>query len=186
MNTTKEIVREFLDYDPDSGEFTWKDRGRKWFSSDRSYKYFKTRFAGKSAGYMAYNGYGYSYIKIYILGQGYLAHRLAWLWMTDEPLPEQIDHKDRNATNNRWNNLRASSAKMNSMNMSMSPLNTSGVTGATWDKRKLRWRAKINVAGKFKHIGRFKSLDDARDAVDAAREKYGYSRDHGKQVAHYR
>ena len=31
---TAEIVRELLDYDPDTGLFTWKWRERKWFARE--------------------------------------------------------------------------------------------------------------------------------------------------------
>ena len=40
-----------------------------------------------------------------INGKMYRAHRVIWLWMTGKWPENDIDHEDRDATNNRWNNL---------------------------------------------------------------------------------
>src|SRR5690606_24034484 len=59
--------------------------------------------AGSAAGTVMNAGY----VHIQVDGVLYLAHRLAWRMVTgDDPGPAQIDHKNRNRTDNRWVNLR--------------------------------------------------------------------------------
>lgn len=183
MEITKEIVRELLDYDPETGIFTWKRRARKWFKSDRSYNAFNSEYNGKEAGYISVGSLGYMDRRIGIFGRKYLSHRLAWLWMSDEPLPSQIDHEDRDATNNRWSNLKSSSRSLNAKNMSMYSTNTSGVTGVRMHQGK--WVARFSHLGKEKHLGRFTTFQEAKDAVEGARGLYGFSKGHGKELAHY-
>lgn len=49
--------------------------------------------------------------------------------------------------------------------------NTSGYTGVYWDKDKRKWRAQINdfYSSKYKKIGRFKNIEDAKNAYIKAR-----------------
>jgi len=85
-------LREILHYNPETGEFAW-------LSSKSG------RHAGK-IGYIGGNGKGYLRLMITIDYYSYKAHQLAWLYMTGEwPNPE-IDHKNRNALDNRFCNLR--------------------------------------------------------------------------------
>ena len=82
-------LRGLLAYDPSSGHFTWRvRRGRA--------------AAGKQAGYPQSRGY----IQIGVRGSLYLAHRLAWLYMTGEWPVAEIDHRDGVINNNKWENLR--------------------------------------------------------------------------------
>jgi len=84
-----ERIKELLDYDPDTGEFTWKvNRGPKP--------------AGSNAGQRWVD-----YVRLGIDGCSYQAHRIAWLIITGEDPGEMIvDHKDLDKQNNRANNLR--------------------------------------------------------------------------------
>jgi hypothetical protein len=46
---TQTVVRELLAYDPATGTLTWKRRDRRWFSSDRIWRSWNTKHAGKIA-----------------------------------------------------------------------------------------------------------------------------------------
>lgn len=183
-NLTTELVRELLDYDPETWAFTWRERGRQWFKSDRSWKAWTTRYAGKPAGYVDTNATGYLSTRISVSDKQHLAHRLAFIWM-GEPLPAQVDHLDRDATNNRWANLAASSQAENARNQSRKSSNTSRITGVSWHKAKGKWVAQVSLRGKRKHLGLFTDLNEAAAAVAAFRAKLGYSANHGKYLAHY-
>jgi hypothetical protein len=49
IELNQEVVRELLDYFPETGELIWKRRARKWFVSDGSWKSWNAKNAGKPA-----------------------------------------------------------------------------------------------------------------------------------------
>ena len=99
MKIAQERLYEILDYDSETGIFTWKIGRRKCK---------KDSIAG------SLTGEGYWQIKID--NKLYLSHRLVFLYV-DGYLPEnKIDHIDRNKLNNRRNNLREVSQTCNTRN----------------------------------------------------------------------
>lgn len=188
MKITPEIVRELLQYDPETGIFTWKERKPHRCKSQHECNRWNSRHAGKRAGRIGINRKnGYQNRHITILGNSMLEHRLAWLWMTDIPLPMEIDHRNRDATDNRWDNLRPSSRQHNNKNRSMSSRNTSGVTGVTWNKASGKWLAQCKVKGKHFHLGYFDyhDLDLAAMEVMEFRLEKGFDAAHGTVMANY-
>src|SRR5690348_8900862 len=93
-------LKELLRYDPETGKFFWLVRARR-----------RSRI-GDEAG----SDHGQGYIEIGIEGRRYLAHRLAWFYMTGEWPPEMVDHKDLCRSNNRWANLRLATHGQNVQN----------------------------------------------------------------------
>jgi len=89
----------------------------------------------------------------------------------------KIDHKDRNKTNNRKDNLRNATAQQNSMNTSLSSRNTTGVKGVyevKSQKAHKKWRASITLNYKTKHLGDFLHKEDAIVArLKAEKELFG-------------
>src|SRR5690554_3545233 len=143
MNLDQNTVRELIHYNAGTGDFVWKKRDVKWFSDEPHRRSWNTRYAGKVAGFVhTHTISGYQKINIRIFGELWSAHRLAWLWMTGSLPREDIDHIDRNGTNNRWDNLREVTAEENMRNCSIRRDNTSGYSGVVWCKRKKRWVAK--------------------------------------------
>jgi len=181
---TTTIVRELLDYDQHTGEFTWKARERHWFKSEGSFKRWNNRFAGRFAGTISKGMRGYQHLSIGVLGKLHKAHRLAFIYM-GEALPDQVDHLNRDSLDNSWENLSASSARENMKNKSMFSNNTSGVTGVIWHKARDKWMARVNLGGRLKHLGLFTDLEEATEVVRAAREAEGYSVGHGAKHANY-
>ena len=102
------------------------------------------------------------YINIRIKGKTYLAHRLAWLYMTGKwPNPE-IDHEDLNKVNNKWINLREATRQQNLFNKTVGKANkSSGIKGVTWHKRDKKWCAVIRLNTKLINIGQFEKLEEA-------------------------
>lgn len=125
---------------------------------------------GSIAGRVNNNGY----ISIGIDGKEYGAHRLAWLYIHDElPLCE-IDHKDRNRSNNAILNLRVVTSSENNHNRGMYKTNKSGCKGVSFAGN--RWRASISVDGKRINLGRFEKYSEAVDARMDAETLYGVNR----------
>lgn len=176
----REYLEEILDYDPETGVFTWKERPVSHFSCNGAAKIFATRYAGKEAGRTRHAKGYYKSRMIKIGGREYLAHRLAWLLMTGDQPPKEIDHINRDATDNRWKNLR-DGTQINNKSRLMSLRNTSGVTGVSWHKKDRRWRVMVKSDGKCIFGGNFKEddLDLAAMEVMEMRAERGFDPTHG-------
>ena len=163
-----ELANEFLTYNSETGDLIWKVRDRKHFPSDRSWKWWNVRFAGKVAGCI--NGIGYR--EIGVNGNNYLSHRLAWLlhygaWPTNE-----IDHINNDPADNRIENLREATHFQNMRNRSSVKESTSKYLGVYWDKQHDKWKAQIRVDGTKYHLGYFTVEKDAARAYNEAAKKY--------------
>lgn len=82
----------------------------------------------------------------------------------------QIDHINRDKTDNRIQNLRWTSNLLNQ-------LNRPGFHGYHWNTEKQRWQVKMKVNGVRLHLGYYKEEKDAANAYVAALDQYhpGYS-----------
>lgn len=77
-----------------------------------------------------------------------------------------IDHKNCNKLDNRRSNLRFCTRSQNSMNRRC--------RGYYWSKIHKKWIAQITLGGKGKHLGVFKSEEDAKKArVNAVKKYFG-------------
>jgi hypothetical protein len=157
---TAELLRAIIHYDPDSGDFHWRERPdarRSW----------NTRYAGKLAGFdWSVNNVAYRSIRIF--NYPFLGHRLAWLYMTGAWPLHCIDHKDLDGTNNRWSNLREATKAQNGANTRAPCTNTSGFKGVSLQRKTGRFRAYIKHAGKQKWLGSHDTAESAHAAVSAA------------------
>jgi hypothetical protein len=115
------------------------------------------------------------YKQITITPKQYLLHRVnyyAWNqeWnIHDSSKNNQIDHKkDKgNLPKNQYNNienLRVVTSQQNHFNINCK--------GYYWDKKTQKWQAQIRVRGKNKHLGRFNTEDEARQAYLDAKKIY--------------
>ena len=117
------------------------------------------------------------YIQISLKGKTYRAHRLAWFYVHGEWPVDQIDHIDKNRTNNRIDNLRDVSNQINSTNQNKSKVNTSGVTGVYWSNYDKKWMARIQYNRKKLHLGYFDNKQDAINARKDAEVRFGFTND---------
>lgn len=157
MQIDPTAITDVLRYDPEIGHFFWRQPGRK-------------RVMNRPAGNLAPNGYRY----IRVGGKLLCAHRVAWLCMTGAWPDLEIDHINGLPADNRWANLRAATSSQNSCNQGISSRNTSGLKGVSWYRPGQKWRAYIQVAGKFKSLGYFSDKYVAHAAyVAAAQELHG-------------
>ncbi len=151
---TFELVRSYLHYDPESGDFTWIRRSGHVMP-------------GQKAGSFTSRGYW----QISFCGRSHLAHRIAWLWMTGEDAPELIDHLDNQHGNNRWSNLRAATTNINQQNHRAARSdNKSGLLGVS-NLSSGKWRAAIHKSGKQFHLGSFDTPEAAHSAYLEAKRR---------------
>ncbi len=151
---TQDRLKQLLYYDENTGVFTRLVSHR----TDR---------IGKEPG--AFNTKGY--VQIRIDGKLYVAHRLAWLYITGEFPCDQLDHIDGDKTNNAFNNLREVTNKQNQENVSLQVNNTSGFRGVSYDKRYKKFRAYVCHNRHNKTIGFFETALDASIAAKHARDQ---------------
>lgn len=157
-----EKLLSILRYDPETGDFFWKG-SKGWCSK------------GWKAG--SINALGYRMITID--QKLYAAHRLAWFYMHQEWPRPIIDHINRVRNDNRIVNLRVVTQRENSKNVDESrkgPFprkkegpNTnskSGIRGVSFHVGK--WRASIYREGKVVCLGRFATIEEAKEAYDKA------------------
>ena len=117
--------------------------------------------------FLRYDGYfgcirpdGYWYINYG--GTQYMAHRLIWKYMTGEE-PNEIDHINRDRSDNSWDNLRSVTHKQNSRNQKKRVTNTSGFNGVSFDKNRNVWIAETWVEKKI-IIGAYDTPEEAAKA----------------------
>ena len=123
---------------------------------------------------------GGGYIQTGIKGKYYKNHRLIFM-MHHGYCPDYVDHIDGNKLNNKIENLRAATHSENLYNRKFQSNNTSGVKGVSYENQyKKKWKAKISVDGKEISIGRFETLEEAKNAMKEMREKlHGLFSNHG-------
>ena len=63
-------------------------------------------------------------------------------------------------------NCTFSTRTIQSINQRQQSNNTSGYVGVTWEARVSKWRARVNMFKKEKHIGRFSTIEEAVQARD--------------------
>ncbi len=145
-------LREILNYDPETGIFTWKVcRG-----SSR---------AGNVAGSKGGDGY----TQISINGKSYKAHRVAWLYVTGEWPEYQVDHRNGVKHDNKWNNLREATQAQNGQNQKLRRTNVSGYLGVCWCAKYSKWQAQIMVNKRNRFLGIFDDPAEAHNAYLAAK-----------------
>jgi hypothetical protein len=178
---SQEVLRQLLDYNPETGALTWKVRDLHWFSDgSQTRQHNAAIWNGKNAGRAAlvtalptghlYGGIG---------GTKYLAHRVIWKMVYGVD-PIGIDHIDGNPANNRIKNLRQASQLVNGKNAKTSKRNTSGVMGVEWRSDRNKWVARITVDYRSRHLGCFDTFDAALAARKQAERELGFHENHGR------
>lgn len=149
---TQAQLKEVLQYDPETGAFTWRSGHGKVRAHERA----GSRHA---AGYRQIN----------LGGAVMLEHRLAHLYMRGCWPRSEVDHRNGVRSDNRWDNLRPATSSEQKQNATIRKDNTSGFQGVGWFKPKGKWRARIRVGGREHHLGYFDDPESAYAARCAAK-----------------
>ncbi|MCT8345431.1 MULTISPECIES: HNH endonuclease [Photorhabdus] len=155
MELTQRKLKELLDYNPDTGVFTWLDNTRKGIRHDR--------VAGSQS---------HGYITIAIDGKHYRAHRLAWLYVYGQWPVNMIDHINRVKSDNRIANLREATNEENQRNVEVGKKNKSGFKGVFWEPSRQKWKARTQMNKKKYTLGRFDRIEDAVAAYESFCQKH--------------
>jgi hypothetical protein len=125
----KDDLKKTYSYDPESGLLFMGDKKVGWVNKN-GYTYISTPF-----------------------GKKVLAHRLAWLLYYGDWPKHDVDHVNRDRSDNRINNLRQLNRSQNLLNMD-TPL----LKGIYWDKSRKSWKSRTGRNGALK---RFKTFCEA-------------------------
>ncbi len=164
-----------LDYNPMTGVLLWKERPTTAFKTAAAGLTWNKRFAGKQA-FTAMRPDGYYGGAINYTN--YLAHRVIFKYLHGYD-PDQVDHDDRDRSNNKAENLIDASATSNSRNSKLYSNNTSGTVGVYWSSKEQRWIASITINYIHKRLGAFKDINDAIQTRSAAEKLHNFHPNHG-------
>lgn len=99
--TQKELIA-LLDYNPESGEFTWKSRPIEDFATLNAASVWNSRFTGKKAGCYKKEAQG----RLSVFGKTYWLSNLAWLYVYGVMPSSKLTHVNGDFKDNRISNLR--------------------------------------------------------------------------------
>lgn len=119
---------------------------------------------GKSAGTLRSNGY----YQITINGCTLRRSHVIWALKHGEFPPDELDHRDRNPSNDSLTNLRPATSSLNKVNQKIRSDNLSRFRGVYQRKDSGRWTAQICLNGRRETLGCFSSKDEAADAYKEA------------------
>lgn len=145
---TQQRLKEVLEYDPETGVFTWA-------VSDRMKR------VGAKAGFVHFPHKGSTgHVLIQIDGKRYVASRLAWLYVHGEWPKDVIDHKNGDWTDNKFSNLRDVPQLVNVQNQRRP--RSDSKTGYLGVRR--NGSAIIQDQGKQHYLGQYRSPEQAHEA----------------------
>lgn len=154
---TRERLKYLIEYSPTEGTFTSRvSRGNIGVGAPLGWE----------------NGKGYKRLKID--GKRYMAHNLAWLYMTGEMPINKIDHKNGVTSDNRWCNLRQATDLENTRNKGLYKNNLLKVKGVSKTKA-----GTFMVRVDHKSYGCYKDLELAEFIAMEVRDKL-----HGEFARH--
>ncbi len=151
------LLREVLEYDPETGIMIWRKRGEHMFrdgaqSAKHACGRWNSRYAGTRA-FTAKNAHDYLHGSIF--GSDFLAHRVAFaiengVWPNGE-----IDHIDGDRSNNSIGNLRVATRLQNTKNTKRRSDNSSGSKGVYMARNGRSFYAQITSSLEKIHLGTF-------------------------------
>jgi len=148
----------------------WNVRPIHHFKNNHGMNTFNSQHSGKSCS-SSHNG---GYTSVHVLSKSYLTHRIIWKLMTGEDPSALIDHIDGDKKNNSFPNLRLATKQQNAYNSKKSYKNKSGFKGVSFDSRRNKYYACINMDGKTISLGRHDTPELAHLAyVEAAKNIHG-------------
>lgn len=145
---TQAMLKSVLRYVRKTGFFYWKINRHPVVEGQRA------------------GSFGGRYVTIKINQHGYMAHRLAWLYVRGCWPTHEIDHRNTCKQHNWWKNLREATRVQNACNAApMKNKKYSSLKGITFAKGRKKWMASIRNGGKYsKLIGYFDTAQEAHAA----------------------
>jgi hypothetical protein len=153
-----ERLRELFTYDPATGVLLWRVGSK----------------AGKPAGCKKIDKRTGHHGGIYVTirPDQYWAHRIIWAMVKgDIPTHLEVDHRDTDSWNNRWDNLRLATRSQNAMNMRR-PRGHRDLPKGVTQSAEGWFKAVIKVGSRYVPLGTFVTAQQAAEAYARAAKQY--------------
>lgn len=141
-----ELIKATTKYDPETGTFQRLD--------GRTSEWRELNLKPSSNGYLQI-GYYFGNRQTMVLG-----HRVAYLLMTGELDFPTLDHINGDRLDTRWTNLRTATIAQNHGNMRR--------LGVDYHKHTKKWRARMKINNRTKHLGLYETKEEAIEAYRKA------------------
>jgi hypothetical protein len=153
-------LRECFDYDPDTGFLIWKTRPREHFANDGACRRWNGLHAGGVAGGIGPGGY----LIVEIKAVPYRVHRIIWKLLTGQDPDNEIDHKNKEKTDNRRENLREATPQQNCFNQPKRRKTSDLPTGVYFNRGRYISQVRPHAKAPKVHLGCFSTPEEAHAA----------------------
>lgn len=120
------------------------------------------------------------YLRIFVNGQSTPMHRVIMKAYGHKIDGMYIDHINGDSLDNRLCNLRVIHPSDSSLNLATRRRSKTGVAGVSFVKGK--FESRVTKDGKPHYLGRFETLEEAKNAQNKLREKFGFHVNHGRKA----
>lgn len=175
-----DVLRKLIDYDPSAGTMVWREREPSDFTATpgRTAQHQCALWNSNFSGRAVFSTAGPDgYLRSRVKGTTYVAHRVAWAIHFGEWPKGMLDHINGIRCDIRIANLREVTPADNTRNACVRRDNKSGVPGVYFRKSTGRWLVTIGQ----KHVGAYRSFEDAVAAKKAAERAHNYHPNHGRK-----
>lgn len=154
------ILQEAVSYDAATGKFVWRERPVAHFpdgkpTPERRAAMWNGKYAGKPA-FTSNDPRGY--LRGAVRGMNVYAHRAAFACVHGRWPDGEIDHINRDKSDNRIENLREVSHRQNRLNAADCDRASKGIRR---NRKGDKWWLQIKIYGRAQHVGTFICLGDA-------------------------
>ena len=162
---TIEMLREMIDYNPETGDMVWKER--------------EGRARGRAVAGQPVGTPHPPYRQVTIYRNKLYVHRVAFALAHGRWPEPYCDHINGDPSDNRACNLREATHLESARNVRGHRISRSGVKGVHWHLTNRRWCVRIFNKNRQRYFGSFNTIDEAAAVARSVRKKL-----HGEFTRH--